>query len=106
MEELRKEIESLKRANNSLLKEVVALKGLKTTGKNRWIRAFIVVGAIMFVAGIFESLYSMFVIGMDEVKMSTLKIGFASIGFVFVAANDSLGEFANNIGKYLVDKFK
>lgn len=102
---LKEENTNLKKANDLLVKEVVYLKGLKTTGKNKWIKAFIVVGSIMFIAGIFESVYSMFIIGMDEVKMSSFKIWFAAIGFIFVAANDMLGDFANSLGKKMMDKF-
>lgn len=96
----------LKKENELLLKEVLHLKGLQQSGKNKWIKIFIIVGIVMFMAGIWKSLITMFWFEKEVVLMTTQQIVFSSVGFVFVAANDSLAQFANSIGKYLVEKFK
>lgn len=70
-----------------------------------WSRLFGWIGVLMFLAATFESLVSMFWIGMDEAPMSRFKIWFAVIGFVFALGNKQLGVFANNLGVLIIDKF-
>lgn len=103
---MEEEIKRLKLENAALLKEVVHLQGLTTSGKNKWIKGFIIVGAVMFIASTFESIYTMFDLGREVIDMSRFKVIFAVIGFVFVAANDSLGSLANSAGKSILEKFK
>lgn len=103
---LRSELDESDKLNGKLVKEIVRLKGIKTSGENRWIKIWIFIGVIMFLAGIWESLVTMFFLDKEVVKMTTQQIVFASVGFVFVSANESLATMANNIGKHLVEKFK
>ena len=74
------------------------------TEKN-WSRAFGWIGFVMFFAAIFETLVSMFWIGKEEISMSTFKIWFAVVGFVFALGNRQLGVFANNLGAIMIEKF-
>ncbi|MFC4219013.1 hypothetical protein [Flagellimonas marina] len=86
------------------------LKGLtekkETRSERNWSRSFGWMGVIMFLAAIFETMVTMFWIGMEVVPMDRYRIGFASIGFVFALANRQLGVFANNIGAVMLDRFK
>ena len=102
--ELIAQVDRLNRENDMLLQEIMKLKNIQK-GKNRWIKIFIFLGMVMFVGGIFQTIYSMFYIGMDVIPMTRLQIWFSIIGFVFVAANDELAGFANTIGKIVIEKF-
>lgn len=70
-----------------------------------WIYAFRIIGIIMFLAGIWKSLVTMFWFGKEILVMTSFQMYFATIGFVFALAGKQLGIFANNIGAALVNKF-
>ncbi|WP_394749473.1 hypothetical protein [Spongiimicrobium salis] len=77
------------------------VKSTGTISEKRWMLFFRIVGGLMFLAGIWESLVTLFWIGKDVVAMDPFKLKFALAGFVLIAANKNLGSIANNIGGML-----
>lgn len=105
MEDLEKEIARLQAENTLLADELIKVKKLKTSARQKWVYFFMAVGALMFIVSIWESVYTMIDLDREVVTMSNFKLYFAAIGFVFVAANESLGRFANAVGAKLLKAF-
>lgn len=61
------------------LKELTQKK--QSPGEKSWIRLFGWIGVLMFIAGTFESLVTLFWIGKAVVPMDDFRIGFAAGGF-------------------------
>ena len=71
-----------------------------------WIYGFRLIGTIMFLAGVWEAVITMFWLDKEVVPMSKYQITFAAVGFVLAFAGKSFGTIANNIGMILSDKLK
>lgn len=99
---MEEEIKRLELENDLLSKELLACKEATKKGEDRWMLAFRIVGIVMFVGGIYESLFTMFSLDREVVSMSSFKIYFSIIGFIFFAANKSLGKLANQAGAIML----
>lgn len=81
-------------------------KKRETNTEKFWIYFFQIIGGIMFLAGIWESLITLFWLNKDVVTMNSFRVGFAACGFVLAMSGKQLGVLANNLGIVIINKFK
>jgi len=77
-----------------------------TWSEKVWIFVFRIFGAVMFVAAIWEALYTLFNVNKEVVPISKYQVYFATVGFVLAFGGKSFGIFANNIGAIFSEKLK
>lgn len=98
------EIKRLKLENELLLKKVKELTLRESSSERFWILAarFVafVIGFLPFIPN------ALFFIGLkeDKVQIGTSEIFFVAIGFVILWGSSNFGEWANKLGKKLIDK--
>ena len=78
------------------LKKLV--KKTESRREKYWVIFFKVLGALLFLASIYLPVYSMVVLGMDEIPMTSNRWAFLAIGFFLVWGAKSFGILTNNIG--------
>jgi len=99
------ELKKLKEQNAVLENELLKCKNAIKPTEDKWMLALRIVGILLIVAGLYESVYTMFDMSKEVVEMGRFRIGSAIVGFLLFAGNKQLGKIANQIGsialKYL-----